>query len=199
MLVKWGLGLLPLGAVVKSALDAWSQGQDLLAKLLQATSWFVHPASVALLFVILLLFFYLYWGEVGCSRSVRFLEICTPSEKISRTLVLTAADLVPNDLLRRWSEKTPDFLKRRVRLFKVETDERTPEMDGVQAIIDCWKTNRPVAILGPGGMGKTRLVCEAIKVQSPTTLVISASHNANGDRSARATSLYVGSAGRGYF
>jgi hypothetical protein len=175
-LVKWGLSLLPLGALGTAAFNLWSKGD--------ATAWIVtveslvSPASVTTLVAILLLLLYLYWASSDARVRLDLIKICTPSRKSDRGLAITAADLDPDDVLRRSSDPSPAFLSRRVRPFKVGVDEDRVDLDGVKAISDVWAIKRAVVVLGPAGMGKTRLVCEAIKRQSPTTVVVAPSYNA---------------------
>jgi hypothetical protein len=175
-LVKWGLGLLPFGAAGTAAFNIWTNGE--VAAWIVIMESLVQPASVAAVLVIPPLLLYLYWASSDARVRLDLIKICAPSRKGDRGLAITAADLTPDDVLRPTSAPAPAFLSRRVRPFKVDLNEDRPELDGVRAVTDVWSIDRAAVVLGPAGMGKTRLVCEAIKHRSATTLVVAPSYNA---------------------
>jgi hypothetical protein len=83
-LVKWGLGLLPLGALGTTAFNLWSKGEA-IAWIVTAKS-LVHPASATALVAILLVLLYLYWASSDARARLDLVKICTPSRKSDRGL-----------------------------------------------------------------------------------------------------------------
>ena len=168
----WAILLPTAGAVAVRALFTgdsqapfWTVA-DSAMRLVYANS----RSTVALLLGILVVYSYLFWASRKVLQRLDLESLLEPHRLTGKARLLTVATLELKDVLgeRRWFPPPPTYLERRVRRHG-STDLL---MDGITATSDAWARGRGVAITGPAGMGKTRLVYEAAKGLPPQTIVL---------------------------